>query len=116
VRGGHRVHVVALAAGGLLTVEALAVPAREAALAERLYRGERHIALAEDFIGTIGEAAERLGARLGIRDGGEVVRQLVARAVVLVVAARPPRISRDLRRGRIRCLGGRSTGAAGEEQ
>src|SRR4051812_33993159 len=36
VRGGHLVHVVGFAARGLLAVKLLAIPARRAALAERL--------------------------------------------------------------------------------
>ena len=43
-------------------MEALAVPARHAALLERLQRRERDVFLAEDFIRPIGELVQRLGA------------------------------------------------------
>ena len=62
VRRGHRVHVVGLAAGGLLAVEAPAVPAADAALPERRATArERHVVPAEHLVGTVGEAVQRLG-------------------------------------------------------
>src|SRR5258708_11239395 len=91
MRRGHRVHVVGLAARGLLSVEFLAVPAGDAALVKRPHRGERHILLAEDFIRPVGRAMQRLDARLGVGHTGAVPGWIRLGAVVLVVAALPPR-------------------------
>src|SRR6267378_900753 len=87
MRRAHRIHVVGLAARGPLTVEALAVPARHAALVKRLHGCERHILLPEHLIRPVREAVQRLGARSGVGNGGEVRRRIGAGTVVLVVAA-----------------------------
>src|SRR3954470_7169196 len=87
VRGGHLVHVVGFAARGFLAMELLAVPARRAALAERLYRGERHVLLAEHLIRTVRVLMQRLIARHRVRSSSQVRRRIGVWAVVLVVAA-----------------------------
>src|SRR5258708_19492546 len=94
MRRGHRVHVVGLAARGLLSVKFLAVPAGDAALVKRPHRGERHILFAEDFIRPVGRAMQRFHARLGGGHTGEVLGLLGLWSLVLLVPPllrpRPP--------------------------
>src|SRR5690606_7995249 len=83
--------VVDLAARGALAMELAAIPAREPALAIRLQRGKRHVALAEHRLGTVGVAVPRLLRRHGVRYAREVGWRAVAGTVVLVVATGPGR-------------------------
>ena len=112
VRGGHRVHVVDLAAGGALAVELAAVPAREPALAElraRSARARTPCRRRRRDCSRTGSAARRAAARPGSRSrsGGAVV----AGPVVEVVAAAAARRWRRRRRGgRGGALASRSTG------
>jgi hypothetical protein len=65
----------------------LPIPAGDAALPKRLHFGERYIAFTESFIRLVGGPAEWLHARLCIGNGAQVVRYVVLRSVILVVAA-----------------------------
>ena len=77
VRGGHGVHVVALAERGRRGVKARAVPGGGAALDESFGARQHVVALAEDFVERrIAARAARLGARHGIGDREHVGRRL----------------------------------------
>src|SRR5439155_21415998 len=89
MRCGHRIHVVSFPARRSLPVKFLAVPARHAALAVRLYEGERDVLLAEHLVRPIGVAVQRLGLRLGVGNLVGVRRRLLAGAIILVIASGP---------------------------
>ena len=87
VSGGHRVHIVGFAAGGALAVEFAPVPAANAALPERPQLSRRLVILAEHGVGIVGETVQWLGLGFCIGDGRQIDRSVLARAIVLVVAA-----------------------------
>ncbi len=87
VGGGHAEHVVGLAAGGFLAMELAAIPAGDALLAKGRRRLQRHVVAAEHRVGPVGESVQGLRARHGVGHAGEVDRNLVGGAIVLVKAA-----------------------------
>ncbi len=111
VGGGHRVHVVDLAARRLPAVELATVPGREAALAERHVARRRHVLAAERLVRLVGAAgADRLDARLGVGDARQVGRR---------IGARPVGVARQrarLRRHGARRLAGGSGGATAQHR
>ena len=69
VGGGHPVHVVGLAAGGVAAVERRAVPGGHAALEVAVGGRQHEVAPAEHLVeGRVAVGAARLGARHGIGD------------------------------------------------
>src|SRR4051812_13147301 len=87
MRRGHLVHVVELTGRRLLAMEFLAVPAADAALLERAVIGNRRICLAEDDVGFVAPAKERLDLWFDIGNIQQAFGCLVAGTIVLVVAA-----------------------------
>jgi hypothetical protein len=85
----HREHVIGLADRGLLAVKLLAVPARHATLLMGSEAGVRLIGLAQDDIRPIGKAMQWFESRLRVGNIIEIVRYLVARAIVLVIGPPP---------------------------
>jgi hypothetical protein len=87
VRGGHPVHVVALAARRGIAVVAATIPGRDATHLVGLEPRHRPILAPEDDIGPTGARQHRLRTGHGIRNGSDVGRRIAARAIVEVVAA-----------------------------
>jgi len=85
--GRHPVHVVQFAGRGFLAVEFLAVPAADAALAQRDFGDDRSIGFAEHHIRPVGTRRIRLDFGLGVRYRMQIVRRVIARTIVLVIAA-----------------------------
>lgn len=69
--------------------EIFSVPAGDAALLMRLEGGIRNVRFAQHNVGTIGEAMQGLGFRLGVGDVIEIFRRVFCRTVILVEAATP---------------------------
>src|SRR6267378_2110314 len=84
VRRGHRIHVVALAAGSAPSVELAPVPACGAALSVGPEGLVGNVFPAQGGVGIVGAGVERLGSRSCVGDSVEVGRKRSAGAVVLV--------------------------------
>ena len=125
VRRGHRVHVVDLAARRGPAMELASVPRGQAALAERHIACRRHVVVAEHLVRLVRAArADRLDARLGIGQAGQIGGRVRARPVGIarqrraLTSTRRPRSATDDdgddrdRRGEARTGQGRRTGVA----
>ena len=88
--GGHRVHVIGLAAGGFLAVKLAPVPRARTALTEHAVARDWHIGAAKHHIGPVGGAAQgRLVDRNRIGRGLEIGRRIIPGAIILVVGTTP---------------------------
>src|SRR5688572_2884653 len=87
MRGGHREHVVDLAARGSVAVKLLAVPRCQPALAKRNIGRQRRVTAAQRNVRPIGAREEWLDPRHRIGSRRNVARRPIRRPVVLVVAA-----------------------------
>src|SRR5207237_1651774 len=87
MRRSHAVHVVGLAGRSLAVVEFASIPRRDAALLVWTQRGRRNVVAPENRVRAIGEAMERLEPWRRVGNHREIRRWIIARTVILVIAA-----------------------------
>ena len=95
----HLVHVVDFTRRSALAMEFLAIPGARALLRKWFVVGDRRVRLAEDDIRAVRARRIRLVAHFRIGHVAQVGRRIVARAVILVVAAAPGAGRRQRRQG-----------------